>query len=148
MSQTKSESSAKDDLPSEAHMQSTTELYFQQDRGDKTRIPLEVRFENLLALFDSVAASSIRASAKSHEFSDEVIAHSLDHDLFELRTWIENIKAIMPDAESSHNSLRILGKLEGPVVAILLNMLGKMETDLSELSTDTADNNSYGQVFT
>ena len=129
-------------------MQSTTELHLRRDPGNKPRIPLEVRFENMLALFDSVLASVIIASAKGHDSSNQVIAHWLDDDLFELRTWIENIKAIMPDAEFPRNSLRILGKLEGPVVATLLNALGRIETDLSELSTHNPDNNLYGQVFT
>ena len=129
-------------------MQSTTEQILRQDRRDKSRIPLEVRFENLLALFDSVVASAITACAKSHESSDQVTARSLDDSLFELRIWLENIKAIVPDAESSPDSLRILGKLEGPVAATFLNVLEGMETDLTELSADTADKNLYGQVVT
>ena len=144
----KSEPLPKDDLLSEARMQSTTELQLRQDRRDEIRIPLEVQFENMLALFDSVAASAIVASAKSHESSDQVIARSLDDSLFELRIWLENIKHVMPDAESSRNSLRILGKLGGPIVAILLHVLGRMEKDLTGLSADSADNNSYGQVVT
>ena len=144
----KSEPLPKDDLLSEARMQSTTELQLRQDRRDEIRIPLEVQFENMLALFDSVAASAIVASAKSHESSDQVIARSLDDSLFELRIWLENIKHVMPDAESSRNSLIILGKLGGPTVVILLNVLGRMEKDLTELSADSADNNSYGQVVT
>lgn len=148
MSHTKPEPSAKDDLQSEARVQSTTELQLRQDRLEQVRIPLEIRFENLLALFDSLVASSLRASAKSNNHYDEFIADSLNYDLSELRTWKEKIKAMMPNEESSRNSLRILDKLEGPVVATLLNIVGRMETDLWELSTDIADNNSYGQVFT
>ena len=148
MSQVKPGSLPKDDLPSEICMQSMTELGLRQDRRDKNRILMEVRFENLLALFDSVVASTITVSAKSHESSDQVTARSLDDSLFELRVWLENINGIVPDAESSLDSLRILGKLEGPVAAAFLEILGEMETDLSELSADTADNNLYAQVVT
>ena len=148
MSQTKSEPLAKDNLPSEARMQSTTGLHLRQDHGYGSRIPLQVRYENTLALLDSVTASAIIASAKSDEFSSQVIAQSLDDDLFELRTWIENVESIMPSAEFPRNCLKILGILDGPVVATLSNVLGRMETDLSELSTHTADNDLYGQVFT
>ena len=129
-------------------MQSTTELQLRQDHGDRTRIPLEVRFQKLLALLDSVAASAIIASTRSDKFSNQVIAQSLDDDLFELRTWIENVESIMPSAEFPRNCLKILGKLDGPVVATLSNVLGSLETDLSKLSTHTADNDLCGQVFT
>ena len=120
-------------------MQSTTELHLRQDRRDKSRIPLDVHFENLLALFDSVVASAITASAKSHEPSDQVTARSLDDSLFELRIWSENIKAVMPDADSSRNSLRILGKLGEPIGAKILKIFTRLELDLTELSADTAD---------
>ncbi len=129
-------------------MQSMTELPLREDRRDKNRSPVEVHFENLLALFDGVVTSAITASAKSHESSDQLTARSLDDSLFELRIWLENIKAVVPHAESSLDILRILGKLEGPVAAIFLKILGEMETDLTELSADTADNNLYGQVVT
>ncbi len=141
-----SEPLLKDDLPSELRMQSTTELHLRQDRRGKNCIPLEVLFENLLALFDSVIVSAISAGAKSHESSDQAIARSLDDSLFELRKWLENIKHVMPDAESSRNSLRILGKLGGPLAAMFPKILGGMETDLTELSAETADNNLYGQI--
>ena len=146
MSQMKSEPLPRDDLPSEIRMQNTTELPLRQDRRGKNHIPLEVHYENLLALFDSVVTSAITASAKSHESSDQVIARSLDDSLFALRIWLENIKHVMPDAESSRNSLRILGKLEGPLATIFLKILRGLETDLTGLSAHTADNNLYGQV--
>ena len=142
MSQKESEPLPKDDLPSEVHMQSTTE----QDNRHKSRSPVEVHFENLLALFDSVVASAITASAKSHELSDQVTARSLDDSLFELRIWLENIKAIVPEAQSPLDSLRILGKLGGPVGAMSLEILRGLETDLTELSADTAAYELYGQV--
>ena len=125
-------------------MQSTTE----QGRRDTSRIPLDVHFENLLAFFDSVVASAVTASARNPGSFGQVTAHLLDESLFELRIWSENIKAVMPDAGSSLNSLRILGKFDGPVVAILLNVLGEIEKALRELSADTKDNNLYVQVNT
>ena len=147
-SQMESERLPKDDLKFESCMQSTAEQNLRQDRSDKSRIPLEVRFENLLALLDSVVASAITASAISHESSDQVTAHSLDDSLFQLRIWLENIKAMVPDAETSPDILRILGKLKGPGAATFLNVLGAMETDLKELSADTADKSLYGQAVT
>ena len=66
-------------------MQSTTELHLQHDRRAKVRIPLEVYFGNMLALFDSVASSAVVASAESRISSDQAIARSLNDSLFELR---------------------------------------------------------------
>ena len=127
-------------------MQSTIEPHSRQDPRGKSRMPLEVFSQNLLALFDGVVTSATIASAKSGESSDEVIATSLDDTLFELRVWLKCIKRVMPGAESARNSLRILGKLEGPLTARFLNMLGGIETDLTELSAETTDNTLYGQV--
>ena len=124
-------------------MQSTTALHLRQDHGDRIHIPLEVRFEIMLALSDRVAAS---ASSKSQNIYEEDVAQSLDDELFRFRRWIENIKAIMPDAEFPRNNLRILDKLDGPVVARLWNVLEKMEIDLSVLSADPLNDYLYGQV--
>ena len=146
MSQMRSEPLPKDNLPSEIRMQNTTELPLRQDRRGKSHIPLEVHYENLLALFDSVVTSAIIAGAKSHESSDQFIARSLDDSLFALRVWLGNIKAVMPDAESSRNSLRILGKLEGPLATIFLKIFRGLETDLTGLSAHSADSKLYGQV--
>ena len=129
-------------------MQSTTDLQLRQGHDDRARIPLEVRFENMLALFDSVTASAIIASGKSDDYYDQDVAHSLDDDLFKLRRWTKKIKAVMPDAEFPRDSLRILGKLDGPVMARLWHVLKRMETDLSELSAYPLDDYFNGQVFT
>lgn len=109
-------------------------------------MPLEVRFENLLTLFDRVVASAITVGAKSSDPSDQVTARSLDDSLFELRIWLENVKAIAPDAGPSSDSSRLLGKLEGPAAALFQNVLMDLETDLKDLSADITDMNLYGQV--
>ena len=125
-------------------MQSTTE----HGRRDRGRIPLDVKFENLLALLDSVDASATIASARSHETSDQATARLLEDSRFELRMWSHNLKILTPKAEPSLNSLRILGKLDGPLAATLLIFLDGIQKDLRELSADTTDNRLYGQVIT
>lgn len=62
--------------------------------------------------------------------------------------WSHNLKILTPKAEPSLNSLRILGKLDGPLAATLLIVLEGIEKDLSELLADTTDNRLYGQVIT
>lgn len=56
----------KDDMSSEIRMQSAAE----HGRRDRSRIPLDVKLDNLLALLDSVDASATIASVRSHESSD------------------------------------------------------------------------------
>ena len=124
-------------------MQSTTE----QGRRDKSHIPLDVKFENLLALSDSVDISTTIASTKGHESSDEVTAHSLSGILDLLRIWPLNLKILTPEADPPLDSLRILGRLDGPLATTLLNVLEEIEKDLRGLSADTTDNQSYGQFI-
>ena len=144
MSQMEPESLPKDDMPSEIRMQGTTE----RGRRVRCRIPLDVKFENLQALFDSVDASATETSAKSHESSDQATALSLHDSRFELRMWSLNLKILMREADLPLDSLRILGKLDGPLVATLLNVLEGIENDLRELSADTTDNKLYAQFIT
>lgn len=134
----------KDDMPSETRMQSTTE----RGRRDRSRIPLDVKFENLQALFDSVDASATEASSKSHEASDQAPPLSLYNGRFDLRMWSLDFKMLMRKADLPLNSLRILGKLDGPLPATLLNVLEGIENDLRKLSADTTENKLYAQFIT
>ena len=143
MSQTEPKSLPKDYMPSETRMQSTTE----RGRRDRSRNPLDVKFENLQALFDSVDASATEAGAKSHEASDQATALSLHGSRFKLRMSLD-FKMRMRKAGLPLDSLRTLGKLDGPLAATLLNVLEGIENDLGKLSADTADNKLYAQFIT
>ena len=143
MSQTEPKSLPKDDMPSETRMQSTTE----RGRRDRSCISLDVKFENLQALFDSVDASATEAGAKSHEASDQATALSLHDSRYKLRMSLD-FKMRMRKAGLPLDSLRILGKLDGPLAATLLNVLEGIENDLGKLSADTADNKLYAQFIT
>lgn len=129
---------AKDDMPSEIRMQSTTE--------QRSRIPLDVKFENLLALSGRVNMSTIIASTNSHESSDEVTALALSGSLDLLRMWPPNLKIIIPEADP-FDSLRMIGRLDGPLATTLLNVLGEIEKYLRELRTGTTGYQLYGQVI-
>ena len=144
MSQMEPEPLPKDDMPSEIRKQSTTE----QIRRNRSRIPLDVKFENLLALSDSVVELTTLASAESHELSDQVTARSLGDSFVLLRTWSLNLKITVPEADPRVSNLRILGKLDGPLVATLRNVLEGIERNLRGLSADTPNNRMYGQFIT
>ena len=143
MSQMEPKPLPKDDMPSETRMQSTTE----RSRRDRNRIPLDVKFEILQVLFDSVDASTTEASAKSHEASDQATALSLHESRFELRRWSLNLKILMQKADHPLDNLRIFGKLDGPLAATVLNVLDEIENDLRKLSADTTDNKLYAQFI-
>ena len=125
-------------------MQSTTE----QGRRDRSRIPLDVKFENLQALFDNVDDSVFTASATSDEPYDQDIADLLHDSRVELLMWSKNIHLLMPAVDPPVDSLRILGRLDGPLAATLLSILEEIEEDLRELSADATDKKLYGQVIT
>ena len=130
----------KDDISSGIRMQSTTE----PGRRNRSRIPLDVKFENLQELFTNVSKSARTASAISHEPSSRAIADLLRDDRVRLRRWSKNLDIMMPEAESYVNALRILGKLGGPVAARLVAILEGIEKDLRELSTYLAEYHRYG----
>lgn len=108
------------------------------------RIPLEVQLQDLLALFNKIAEKAITVGARSHDPSDHVTARALDDSLFDLRVWLENIEAIVPDTEPSPGSLKMLGKLEGLAASTFRNVLHDLETDLTELLGDFTDMGLYG----
>ena len=62
--------------------------------------------------------------------------------------WSKNIQLLMPAADPPVDSLRILGRLDGPLAATLLSILEEIEEDLRELSADATDKKMYGQVIT
>ena len=145
MSEVEPESLPKDDMLSErVRMQSTTE----QSRPDRSRIPLDVKFENLPALFDSVVESTTIASAESHESSAQVTGRALDDSLTLLRIWSLNLKITVPEVDPRVSNLRILGKLDGPLVATLLNILEGIEKALRGLSAAATNNRLYGRFIT
>ncbi|KAK0512034.1 hypothetical protein JMJ35_005162 [Cladonia borealis] len=140
MSQIKSEPLSKYEIPFKIRMERAREVRLRPDRRGKSRIPLELHLDNLLALFDSFVTSAFLPSARNHESSDLVIARSLDVSLGDFGIWLSNIKASVPDALSSLDSLRILGELGEPVGSMFLKILKGLETDLTGLSAPTADN--------
>lgn len=112
------------------------------------RIPLEVQLQDLLALFNKIAEKAITVGARSHDPSDHVTARALDDSLFDLRVWLENIEAIVPDTEPSPGSLKMLGKLEGLAASTFRNVLHDLETDLTELLGDFTDMGlTFGEGF-
>ena len=144
MSQMEPEPVPKDDMTSEIRMQSTTE----PGRRNRSRIPLDVKFENLQALFDNVDDSVFTASATSDEPYDQDIADLLHDSRVELLMWSKNIQRLMPPADPPVDNLRILGRLDEPLAATLLSILDEIEYDLRELSADATDKKLYGQVIT
>ena len=138
VSQDNSKHSPKASLPPEA---------FHQTGRRHRRIPLEIQFRDLLALFDKIVASAITVGARSHDPADHVIARALDDSLFELRMWLENIRSKIPDRGPSSGSLSILEKFEGPGATRLRNDLDDLETHLKELSATSTDTGLYGHLM-
>lgn len=141
MSQTEPEPLPEDDMSPEIRMQSTTE----QGRRNRSRIPLDVKIENLLALSNSVDKATSIAGVK---IRNQATARSLSDSLDLLHIWPLKFKTDMAEADPPLSNLRILGKLDGPRVATLLNVLEDIEEDLRWLSAYIADYRLYGPLVT